>query len=114
MRKISHRATVERGLFTSITNLQNDSPKRSLVTNSLAKEDQRDGQSQDRNVDPGHRAEGADIARLYPTIDTVEEAKCDDVLDVELAGILRLAVQALRKRTFSPFTSSSASAFTGR
>jgi hypothetical protein len=63
------------------------------VTNALPIEDQRDGQSQDRNVDPGHRAKGADIARLYPTIDTVKEAKCDDVLNVELAYILHLTVQ---------------------
>jgi hypothetical protein len=84
------------------------------MTNPLAEEDQRNGQSQDRNVDPGHRAKGADIPRLYPTINTVKEAECDDVLDVELAEIPRLAVQMFGQRTLSPLTSSSASALTGR
>jgi hypothetical protein len=84
------------------------------MTNPRSEEDQRDGQSQDRNVDPGHRAKGADIARLYPTIDTVKEAKCDDVLDAKLAEILRLAVHVFGQRTLSPLTSSSASALTGR
>jgi hypothetical protein len=97
-----------------MTNLQNDSPKRSLMTNPFSVEDQRDGQSQDRNVDPGHRAEGAGIACLDPTIHTVEEAECDDVLDVRLAGILRFAVPVFRRHTLSPLTSSSASALTGK
>jgi hypothetical protein len=52
------------------------------MTNPLSEEDQRDGQSQYCNVDPGHRTEGANIARLYPTVNTVKEAECDDVLDV--------------------------------
>jgi hypothetical protein len=84
------------------------------MTNPLAEEDQRDGQSQDRNVDSSHRAKGADIARLYPPVDTVKEPECDDVLDVTLADIPRLTVQMFAQRTLSPLTSSSASAFTGR
>jgi len=63
------------------TLLQNDSPLCGLVTDSLPIEDQRYRQRHDRNIDPSHRAKGADVAQaLHPSIDAVEETKCNDVL----------------------------------
>jgi hypothetical protein len=62
---------------------QNYSPERSLVTNPFSVEDQRDCQRHDGDINPSHRAKGANITQTrYPPIDTVKEAKCHDVLRV--------------------------------
>lgn len=57
------------------------------MTNPLSIEDQRNSQCEDRNVNPSHGAKGARVARLDPTIDSVEEAERHDVLDEELANV---------------------------
>lgn len=60
--------------------LQDNPPKRSLVTNPLPIQNQRNSQSHDCDVNPGHRAKGTDIAGLHPCIHAVKESESDDIL----------------------------------